>query len=128
MSEPIDRRETGRFEYGSLNGSHSISKINLRDERKGLRPLREGPAGMEGQRIQKDTSTIVSLDGGAVQIGSTSSTSTTTHQPADEAAIQVQRDKDRLLALQLLDLEWTSLPPEVQQAIVALLHAVTTGR
>jgi hypothetical protein len=83
---------------------------------------------MEGQGIQKDTSTFVSLGGGAAQGASRPSTSTTTQQPNEEAVIQARRDRDRLLALQLLDLEWTSLPPEVQQAAVVLLHAVTKSR
>ena len=55
-------------------------------------------------------------------------TGTATQRPPRSAAAQAQRDRERLLALQLLDLEWTSLSREMQQAVVALLHAVTTGR
>jgi hypothetical protein len=81
---------------------------------------------MKQQRIQEDTSTVVSISQNAVQCSP--ATSTTTQPPADEAAVQARRDQDRVLALELLDLEWTSLSPEVQRAVVALLQTVAEGR
>ena len=79
-------------------------------------------------RIHEDTSTIVSLGGSPAQGIPGSATSTAAHVPAEEAEIQTRRDEERLLALQLLDLEWTSLSPELQQAVLVVLHGVTKGR
>jgi hypothetical protein len=130
MSEPIDRPDAGQPARRSLNSFSPFPKSDPRNERKGLRPLGEDPAGTEDLRIHEDPSTVISLGGAGVQSGTnpSTSTSTPTQPPADEAEIQAQRDRDRLLALRLLDLEWTSLPPEIQQATVMLLHAVTKGR
>jgi hypothetical protein len=126
MSGPIVN--LARSEPGNLNDSPSISETDLRDERGVLRPLNKEPAEMEGQRIQEDISTVVALSGNAVPGSRGSSTSTTTQLPADEAAVLAQRDRERILALKLLDLEWTSLSPDVQQAVVVLLHALTKGQ
>lgn len=109
-----------------MDKSHSPSGIDSRDKRKGIRASSKEPAVTGEQRIQEDTSTVVSISQSAVQCSP--ETSTTTQQPAAEAALQAQRDQDRILALELLDLEWTSLSPEVQRAVVALLQTVTEGR
>ena len=106
-----------------MDKSHSPSGIDPRDKRKAIRASSKGPA---DQRIQEDTSTVVSISQNAVQCSP--ETSTTTQQPAAEATIQARRDQDRILALELLDLEWTSLSPEVQRAVVALLQTVTEDR
>jgi hypothetical protein len=90
--------------------------------------LSEEPTETERHRIQEDISTVVALSGNAVPGSRGSSTSTTTQLPADEAAVLAQRDRERILALKLLDLEWTSLSPDVQQAVVVLLHALTKGQ
>ena len=109
-----------------MDKSHSPSGIDPRDKRKGIRVSSKEPAVTGEQRIQEDTSTVVSISQSAVQCSP--ETSTTTQLPAGEAAIQARRDRDRILALELLDLEWTSLSPEVQRAVVALLQTVTEGR
>jgi hypothetical protein len=106
-----------------MDKSRSPSRIDPRAKRKTIRASSEEP---EEQRIQEDTSTVVSISQSAVRCSP--ETSTTTQQPAGEAAIQARRDQDRILALELLDLEWTSLSPEVQRAVVALLQTVTEGR
>lgn len=128
MSGPITGQKTGLSEHGNMDDSQVPSKTDLRDGPEIVGPSSEELADIGEQRIQEDTSTLVSLSENAVQSSPGSSTSTTTRQPADEAAIEARRDQDRLLALQLLDLEWTSLPPELQHAVVVLLHDVTKGR
>jgi len=101
MSEPIDRPDAGQPARRSLNSFSPFPKSDPRNERKGLRPLGEDPAGTEDLRIHEDPSTVISLGGAGVQSGTNPSTqtSTPTQPPADEAEIQAQRDRDRLLAL-----------------------------
>jgi hypothetical protein len=125
MSGPIVKGDLERSETGRLNDSHSIPGTNPRNDRRVHPPFSEEPAETERHRIQEDSSTIVALSGNAVRGSHRSPTSTTTRRSADEGAAQAQRDKERILALKLLDLEWTSLSPEMQQSVVGLLHALT---
>jgi len=90
--------------------------------------LGEGPAETGEQRIQEDTSTVITFRDSAMPFSPSAPTATATQPPAGEAAIQAQRDEDRLLALQLLHLEWTSLPFELQRAIVLLLSGLAKDR
>lgn len=109
-----------------MDESHSPPGIKRQDS-PGLGGASSGDPTTTGEmRIQEDTSTVVSLSQSPVQCSQV--TSTTTQSAADQAARQAQRNRERILALKLLDLEWTSLSPDVQQAVVALLHAVTTDR
>lgn len=126
MSGAGVRRRTGSAKCGKMDASQSLPGIKRKD-RPGLGDASSGDPTTTGEmRIQEDTSTVVSLRQSPVQCSPV--TSTTTQSPGDQAARQAQRDRERILALKLLDLEWTSLSPDVQQAVVALLHAVTTDR
>lgn len=49
-------------------------------------------------------------------------------QPRDKAVTADQSDRDRGLALQLLDLDWTTLSPEQRQAVRILIDAVIAGQ
>ncbi|SRR5208283_5474363 len=100
----------------------------LRDGSQAVGPLGEGPAETGEQRIQEDTSTVITFRDSAMPFSPSAPTATATQPPAGEAAIQAQRDEDRLLALQLLHLEWTSLPFELQRAIVLLLSGLAKDR
>ena len=114
MSEPIDRPDAGQPARRSLNSFSPFPKSDPRNERKGLRPLGEDPAGTEDLRIHEDPSTVISLGGAGVQSGTnpSTSTSTPTQPPADEAEIQAQRDRDRLLAPDLESMQaWAQVTP-----------------
>ena len=111
-----------------MHDSPVLPNSGLREGPQVVGPSSEEPVEMGELRIQEDESTVITFRDSALPFSPGAPTSTATQLPAGEAAIQTQRDVDRLLALQLLNLEWTSLPPEVQQAAVVLLHAATKSR
>jgi len=86
---------------------------------------RDEPAATATGWTQGDAAAIRGI---ATPDGPEASTSTGTPSRAGNPAVDAQRDRERRFALQLLDLEWTTLSPEERQAVITLLGAAAAGQ
>jgi hypothetical protein len=128
MSGSIVVQSTELPEQKEIGGSRRPSVIAGQEGERASRLSEAAPMEVEEQRIQEDPSTVIVFRDSAMPFSPGAVRSTTTQLPAGEAAIQAPRDEDRLLAVQLLNLEWTSLPFRLQRAVVLLLSDLAKGR
>jgi hypothetical protein len=128
MSGLIVVQSTELPEQKEIGGSRRSSAIAGQEGERVSRVLAAASVETEEQRIQEDTSPVIIFRDSAMPFSPGAGTTTAMQRPASEAAIQAQRDEDRRLAVQLLNLEWTSLPYELQRAVVLLLSDLAIGR
>jgi hypothetical protein len=128
MSGLIVVQSTELPEQQVIGGSHRSSAVAGQEGAGVSRLLFEAPV-VEGEKqIEEDDSTVITFRDSALPFSPGVPTSTATQLPAGDAVIRTRSDDDRLLALQLLNLEWTSLPYELQRAVVLLLSDLAKDR
>jgi hypothetical protein len=128
MSGLIVVQSTELPEQQEIGGSHRSSAIAGQEGGGASRLLDKAPVETGEQRIQEDPSAVITFRESAMPFSLGAVMSTATQPPVGEAAIQAERDEDRLLAVQLLNLEWTSLSFRLQRAVVLLLSDLAKGR
>lgn len=128
MSGLIVVQSTELPEQQEIGGSHRSSAIAGQEGDRAPRLLDAGPVEAEEQRIEEDTSTVITFRDSAMPFSPGAVRSTVTQLLAGEEAIRTPSDEDRLVALQLLNLEWTSLPFRLQRAVVLLLSDLAKSR
>jgi len=128
MSGTPNERLRALADPGKSDGPELPTAASPKSGRRVFHLSGEDPADAEDPRIDEDPSTVISFRDSAYPFAGRSPTESATLPPEGEAAIRMRRDRERLMALQLLNLEWSSLPYELQRAVILLLHDLAKER
>jgi hypothetical protein len=126
MSGTTEERMRALADPGKSDGPELPSASSPKSGRRVFHLSGEEPAEAQDPRIDEDPSTVISFRDSAYPFAGKSPTETATRPP--DAEIEMRRDRERLMALQLLNLEWSSLPYELQRAVILMLHDLAKER